>query len=129
VVDSSSRLRFANRAHFFAVAAEAMRRILVEAARRKKRLKHGGDYKRVDLDLIPMMSSDDPAVDVEAISDALDALENEDADKATLVKMRYFAGLTLEDSAAALGISLATAKRRWTVARAWLYDRLSNNDP
>lgn len=117
---------FANRAHFFAAAAEAMRRILVEAARRKNRIKHGGGRNRVDLDQVPILTQDTPAIDVVELSHALDALEREDATKAQLVKLRYFAGLTLEDTAAALGISLATAKRRWTVARAWLYDRLTS---
>lgn len=118
---------FANRAHFFAAAAEAIRRILVEAARRKQRIKHGGDRQRVDLDHVPIVAPALAETDLVALSDALDELEREDAEKAQLVKLRYFADLTLEEAAATLGISLATAKRRWTVARAWLYERISAN--
>lgn len=124
---SDSRPEFANRAHFFAAAAEAMRRILVEAARRKNRLKHGGGLQRVDLEQAPGVDAGELGGDLIALSDALDALEREDPDKARLVKLRYFAGLTLEDAAATLGISLATAKRRWVVARAWLYERISGS--
>jgi RNA polymerase sigma factor (TIGR02999 family) len=102
-----------SRGHFFAAAAESMRRILVDAARRKNRGKHGGGRRRVDL-------IDAPATSAE--------LPDEPA-KAELVKLRYFAGLALEEAADCQGISLATAKRRWAVARAWLYDALSPDDP
>jgi RNA polymerase sigma factor (TIGR02999 family) len=114
-------------AHFFAAAAEAMRRILVEAARRKGREKHGGGRRRVALE-----DAADPngrAGDLLALDDALAALAREDPAKADLVKLRYFAGLTLEEAAACRGISLATAKRHWAVARAWLYDALRADDP
>src|SRR5262245_13530802 len=116
------------RGHFFAAAAEAMRRILVEAARRKGRERHGGGRRRVALDDAPP----DPngrADDLLALDDALAALAAEDPAKAELVKLRYFAGLTLEEAAACRGISLATAKRHWAVARAWLYDALRPDDP
>jgi RNA polymerase sigma factor (TIGR02999 family) len=116
------------RGHFFAAAAEAMRRILVEAARRKGRERHGGGRRRVALGDAPA----DPngrADDMLALDDALAALAREDPAKAELVKLRYFAGLTLEEAAACRGISLATAKRHWAVARAWLYDALRPDDP
>jgi len=116
-----------SRGHFFAAAAEAMRRILVEAARRKQRVKHGGGRKRIDLDEVPSAADDRPD-ELLALDDALSALAREDPAKAALVQLRYFAGLTLEEVAACQGISLATAKRRWVVARAWLYDALSVGD-
>jgi RNA polymerase sigma factor (TIGR02999 family) len=113
-----------SRGHFFAAAAEAMRRILVEAARRKGRDKRGGDRHRVDLDDIagdPVRGSED----VLALDEALDRLAKVEPEKALLVNLRYFAGFTLEEAAQIQGISIATAKRRWAVARAWLYDALS----
>ena len=112
-----------NRGHFFAAAAEAMRRILVEAARRKGRLKRGGNYQKCDLDIVaPAVGRDDSIV--LAVDEALTQLGREDAVKAELVKLRYFAGLTLAESAAALGISTATADRYWRYARAWLAEKL-----
>ena len=116
------------RGHFFAAAAEAMRRILVEAARRKGRQKHGGDHRRVNLDDVAA-ATDDPADDLVALSEALDRLAAEDPAKAELVKLKHFAGLTFEEVAACQGISLATAKRRWQVARAWLFDALISEPP
>ena len=114
---------FANRAHFFAAAAEAMRRILIENARRKRRDKRGGDRQRVDLDAVaPDVSG--PTLDVLALDEALGQLAAEDARKASLVRLRYFAGLSLEVAAECLGVSRATASREWAYARAWLYDRL-----
>ena len=114
------------RGHFFAAAAEAMRRILVEAARRKGRLKHGGNRARVDLDETVAPVPDD---DLIALDEALAALGREEPEKAELVKLRYFAGLILEEAAECQGVSLATAKRRWAVARAWLYDAMSGDSP
>lgn len=114
---------WANRAHFFAAAAEAMRRILIESARRKQALRRGGGLQRVDVDDVEIPApADDP--ELLAVDEALAELEQLAPDKATLVKLRYFAGFTLEESAAALGISLATAKRQWTYARAWLFRAL-----
>jgi RNA polymerase sigma factor (TIGR02999 family) len=115
--------RFEGRGHFFAAAAEAMRRILVDNARRKRRLRRGGDRRRLILEDIeaPAESRCD---DLEALSEALDALASEDGPKAELVKLRFFAGLSIEEAAACLGISRATAVRHWAYARAWLYDRL-----
>ena len=112
-----------SRAHFFAAAAEAMRRILIENARRKRRLKHGGDQKRVELEEYDL-AGPEPDDDLLAMDEALSELEREEPVKAELVKLRYFAGLTLEEAAAAMDISRATAARYWTYARAWLYDRM-----
>ncbi len=109
-----------NRAHFFAAAAEAMRRILVDRARRRQALRRGGQSERVSLDALEIAS---PADDdqVLAIHEALDALEQHDAVKAQVVKLRYFAGLTIQETATALDIAPMTAKRHWAYARAWLY--------
>lgn len=115
-----------NRRHFFAAAAEAMRRILVERARRKRRVRHGGGRLRVELDAndIPL---DDPAVDLLALDEVLDRLAAEDPPKAELVKLRFFAGLSEQEAADVLGISRATAARHWAYARAWLFDRLRDD--
>lgn len=112
-----------NRRHFFAAAAEAMRRILVERARRKRRLRHGGDRRRVEIeaDELPI---EEPPVDLLALDEALEHLAAEDATKAELVKLRFFAGLSEQEAAEVLGISRATAARHWAYARAWLFDQL-----
>ncbi len=114
-----------NRGHFFAAAAEAMRRILVEKARRKRRTRHGGGLRRVDLDQATPGGDDDAAGDLLALHEALDQLANEEPVAAEVVKLRYFAGLTAEQTASALDISLRTANRHWAYARAWLYRRLN----
>jgi RNA polymerase sigma factor (TIGR02999 family) len=108
------------RAHFFGAAAEAMRRILIENARRKKALRHGGGQARVDTAEIDVAA---PASDEQmlAINEALDKLAALDKEKAELVKLRYFAGMTIEEAAGVLRISEATAKRWWVYARAWLH--------
>lgn len=118
---------WANRRHFFAAAAEAMRRILVERARRRDRLRHGGGRERVELDEADL-AIEDPPEDLLALDAALQELERSDPRKAELVKLRYFAGLSEEAAAAALGISRATASRWWTFARAWLYERVRTTD-
>ena len=111
---------FRNRAHFFAAAADAMRRILVESARRKKRIKHGGEYERVDVDAVeialPM-----PADELIALDEALDRLTEVDPRAADVVKLCYFTGMTQEQAAKELGVSLRTAERLWEYARAWLF--------
>jgi RNA polymerase sigma factor (TIGR02999 family) len=114
------------RGHFFAAAAEAMRRILVDRARERTSRKRGGNLRRVELDAGALVADvDDPAADdLLALNDALQELELEDPAKARLVKLRYFAGLSIRDAAIALGISSATAKRHWIYARSWLYGRL-----
>lgn len=109
-----------SRGHFFAAAAEAMRRILVENARRKKRLKHGGDQQRIDLEGAEP-AVDGPCDDLIALDEALGKLAQRDKVKAELVKLRFFAGLTNEQAAAALGISHNTADRYWAYARSWLH--------
>ena len=108
------------RAHFFGAAAEAMRRILVESARRKQRLRHGGQLDRVDLDAVelPLPMPDD---DLLALDEALDRLAMVDTRAAEVVKLCFFVGLTQEQAAQELGISLATAERLWSFARAWLF--------
>ena len=113
-----------NRGHFFAAAAESMRRILVEKARRKRRVRHGGGLDRIDLDRAACVG-DDASGDLLALHEALDRLAAEEPVVAEVVKLRYFAGLTTEQAALALGISLRTANRHWAFARAWLYQRLN----
>jgi RNA polymerase sigma factor (TIGR02999 family) len=109
-----------NRAHFFSAAAEAMRRILIERARQKQTAKNGGDCQRLRLPESRLVA---PAEDDDllAVHSALDKLAIHDRDKAELVKLRYFAGMTIQEAAQVLGISERTAKRHWTYARAWLY--------
>ena len=108
-----------SRGHFFAAAAQAMRRILVENARRKQTRKHGGDRRRADLDLDAVVAPE-PKMDLLALDAALDRLAERDPQKARLVELRYFAGLTGNQAAAVLGISPSSADRQWTFTRAWL---------
>jgi RNA polymerase sigma factor (TIGR02999 family) len=123
LVDQDRIQRWDSRGHFFAAAAEAMRRILVDKARRKRTDKHGGKHQRQDLDELEMVAPA-PSEDLLALDEALTRLAAEDPAKAELVKLRYFAGLSIEESARALGISSATAKRRWAFARAWLFHQI-----
>jgi len=111
------------RRQFFAAAAEAMRRILVDSARRKQRLRHGGGREREDLDESCLVVKP-PADDLLALNEALDKLAESDKAKAELVKLRYFAGLPLKQAADILGISRATADRQWSYARSWLYRQI-----
>jgi RNA polymerase sigma factor (TIGR02999 family) len=119
---------FDGRGHFFAAAAEAMRRILVDNARRKRAEKRGGGLHRHDAAELPI-AAPEPADDLVALDEALDRLAAADPQKAELVKLRYFAGLTIEQAAAALDISPATAKRHWAYARAWLYRQVAGENP
>ena len=115
----SDQQSWQNRAHFFAAAAEAMRRILVDHARRKKSLKRGGDLEREELhDSILVLAA--PPDELLAVHEALDQLAREDPPAAELVKLRYFLGMTMQESAAALGMAPRTAELLWTYARAWL---------
>ena len=120
------------RGHFFAAAAEAMRRILIEQARRKKRIKHGGGRRKLQLDegldVAAPEDCEDFAAELVALDAALEKFAAEDPAKAELVKLRYFAGLTAEQAAAVLGISRATAARHWTYARAWLYHAMAQGE-
>jgi len=118
---------WANRAHFFAAAAEAMRRILIDNARRKRAVRHGGELKKISasetgFDVAATAESDDEML---LVNDALDALAAHDPRKAELVKQKYFIGLTLEEAADALGISHRTAKRDWAYAQAWLFNEVA----
>jgi RNA polymerase sigma factor (TIGR02999 family) len=126
LVDDDQDRRWNSRGHFFAAAAEAMRRILVESARRKRRLKHGGGQGRVDLEGVVSLVPDGPAEELLALDRALGELAAVAPERAAIVQLRYFAGLSWEEIASCQGISLATAKRRWLVARAWLYSMLSD---
>jgi RNA polymerase sigma factor (TIGR02999 family) len=110
--------------HFFTAAAEAMRRILIENARRKQRLKHGADRHKVDID-DSEIAIEGHSTDLITLDEALTKLAEEDSVVADLVKMRYFAGLTIEQAAAVLGISRRTADRYWAYARAWLYQEIT----
>jgi RNA polymerase sigma factor (TIGR02999 family) len=112
------------RGHFFAAAAEAMRRILVENARHKRSLKQGGDRVRREFDEV-QPAAPEPVEDLLALDEALDKLAIKDPQKAELVKLRYFAGMTIEEASAVLGISAATAKRHWAYTRAWLYQEIT----
>ena len=115
---------WSGRTHFFAAAAEAMRRILIENARRKQRLKRGGARQKVDLDNVSIVI-EGPSDDIVALDEALTKLALEDPVKAGLVKLRYFAGLTIEQAAGILNISRATADRYWSYSRAWLFDEIN----
>jgi RNA polymerase sigma factor (TIGR02999 family) len=116
------------RGHFFAAAAEAMRRILVENARRKQRIKRGGGQQRISLAAAESMVQAPPE-ELVALDEAIVRLTAHDPVKAEVVNLRFFAGLTMPEVALALNISLATAERYWTYARTWLYAELSNMDP
>ena len=113
-----------SRGHFFAAAAEAMRRILIEQARRKKAEKRGGQWKRVALDHAQAVAAASPD-ELLALDEALDQLQQHDPVAGQLVQLRYFAGLSVEQAAETLGVSVATAYRHWTFARAWLHSQLA----
>ena len=127
LVGTSDGDRWDHRGHFFAAAAEAMRRILVEAARRKKAAKHGGGLHRHDANDLPIVA---PPVDDDlvALDEALTRLAQVEPQKAELVKLRYFVGLTIEETADALGISPATAKRHWAYSKAWLLQAMGGGE-
>jgi RNA polymerase sigma factor (TIGR02999 family) len=116
-----------HRGHFYAAAAEAMRRILVEHARRKKRHKHGGQRRRIDLEVAESLVGE-TSEDLPALDEALTRLTAHDPAKADVVKLRFFAGLTMPEIAQTLGLSLATVERYWTYARLWLYAELTDQD-
>jgi RNA polymerase sigma factor (TIGR02999 family) len=125
LVDVEKAQQWNSRGHFFAAAAEAMRRILVDQARRKRRPKHGGDRQRVELDEACSLA-DDGAEQVLLVNDAVDKLAQESPDKAAFVKLRFFAGLSAQEAAEALGISRATADRYWSYAKVFIYCALQD---
>jgi RNA polymerase sigma factor (TIGR02999 family) len=128
LVDVEKAQHWDSRGHFFAAAAEAMRRILVENVRRRRSEKHGGRARRIDFEEAQSLA-EPPADDLLALDEALDQLAAEDPVKAELVKLRCFAGLSHQDAARALGISRATADRYWAYAKSWLYCKLYDPDP
>lgn len=123
LVDSTSVLNWNSRGHFFAAAAEAMRRILINRARDKKRQKRDGHRERIDLDQL-VVALDAPAEELLELDEAINQLADKDLLSAKLVKLRFFAGLTQKDAADALGLTRRQADRHWAYARAWLFDRL-----
>jgi RNA polymerase sigma factor (TIGR02999 family) len=124
LVDGDGELRWNSRGHFFGAAAEAMRRILIESARRKQQPARGGDCQRISLDTMHI-AENAPSEELLALDDALRRLEDQDPLAAKLVKLRYFVGMTMSEAAEALDISLRTAERNWTYARTWLHRDLS----
>jgi RNA polymerase sigma factor (TIGR02999 family) len=138
LVDQDQPQQFDGRGHFFAAAAEAMRRILVERARRRQRVRHGGGRQRVDLDhldaaqlTVEQDNADELglAEQLLALDEALVRLAASEPQVADVVKLRYFAGLTADQAADALGISVRTVNRHWAYARAWLYQQLGEQQP
>ncbi len=127
LVDAPESRHWNSRGHFFMAAAEAMRRILVESARRKQRAKHGGDRQRIDLDQLDL-AADQTSEELLALDKALEGLAAEEPACAEIVKLRYFAGLTIEEAAAARGISVRTANRDWAFAKAWLHQDLRGSE-
>jgi RNA polymerase sigma factor (TIGR02999 family) len=127
LVGSKNLQAWDGRGHFFAAAAEAMRRILINRARDKERLKREGRSRRVDLEHVEV-AVNAPSDELLAIDDALERLAQESPECARVVKLRFFAGLSIEETAAAAGISASTVKRHWLYARAWLFDALDSDD-
>jgi len=127
LVDGAGSQRWDGRGHFFAAAAEAMRRILVESARRKKRLKHGGEFQRASADELDVVI-EAPVEEILAVDEALDRLAASDGQAAQVVKLHFFAGLTLDETGRLMGISSRTAYRDWAFARAWLAKHLDPGD-
>ena len=123
--DPEQQPEWSGRAHFFAAAAEAMRRILIDRARRKARVRHGSRLERVDLEHVTQ-AAQDPDDTVIALNDAIERLARESPQKAEIVKLRYFVGMEHAEVARALGISEATVRRHWVYARSWLYADLSS---
>jgi RNA polymerase sigma factor (TIGR02999 family) len=127
LLDTDQPAHWSGRGHFFAAAAEAMRRILIDNARRKRRPKHGGGRQRVELDEA-LSLAEPPSYDLLALDEALSRLAAREPRKAELVKLRFFAGLTAAEAAQVLGISTATAERYWAYARIWLFAELNEPD-
>jgi RNA polymerase sigma factor (TIGR02999 family) len=119
-------IKWNGRAHFFGAAAEAMRRILIDSARRKRALRHGGDQRRIDIQDIEVAAIEKED-ELLAMNEALEEFAAVDKQKAELVKLRYFVGLNIDEAAAILGVSVPTANRWWVFARAWLYEKIQSN--
>jgi len=122
----SENIQWNGRAHFFGAAAEAMRRILIDNARRKRTLRHGGGQQRVDIAEVDVRAAEKED-ELLAINDTLDEYAAVDKQKAELVKLRYFVGLSIEEAADILGVSVPTANRWWTFSRAWLYQKIQGD--
>ena len=120
---NDANAQFANRAHFFAAAAEAMRRILIDRARRKGAEKRGGDWQRIDLEKVEIATEADDDT-LLLVNEALEKLAKEDANAAEIAKLRFFGGLTLEEAAQTMGVTERTANRYWAFARVWLFDEM-----
>ncbi len=127
MVDVDKAQRWNSRGHFFAAASEAMRRILVENARRKQRIKHGGEFERVEIEIADLPTGMAPE-ELIALHEALLKLEQQDPVKARLVTLRYFGGMTIEQASEVLGISRVTAHRYWTYSRAFLHQQINDAD-
>ena len=127
LVDVEAAPHWNGRGHFFGAAAEAMRRILLNRARDRRRLKRGREFNRVDLENVEL-AVDAPPDNLLEIDEAIARLANENPECAEVVKLRFFAGLSIDEAAAAVGISASTAKRHWAYARAWLFDALRPDD-
>ena len=123
LVDGDPEKQWHGKSHFFGAAAEAMRRILIEHARRKRAEKHGGKMKRIGLEFLPPQDAPDKT-DLLALDEALTKFEEQWPDKAQLVKLRFFVGMSVQEAADSLGISLSSAERSWVFARAWLHSRI-----
>jgi RNA polymerase sigma factor (TIGR02999 family) len=123
LVGTDTAPQWNGRGHFFAAAAEAMRQLLIERARQKKRIRHGGGRQRIDLDMQLCISADGDDT-LLSINDALERLAAKEPEPAQVVKLRYFGGLTIEETAAAMNVSVRTVNRQWSYARAWLYRQL-----
>ena len=122
----ANQSKFANRAHFFSAAAEAMRRILIDRARRKLTARHGGGFERVDLEDQDLVAPDADR-QLLAVHEVLDNLASQHPAQAEVVKLRYFAGMTNEEIAQVLGVSVATVKNYWTFARSWIFHEIRNS--
>lgn len=127
LVDSDPQKNWNGKSHFFGAAAEAMRRIIIEHARRKRSEKHGGKMKRIGLEFVPPNDPDDK-IDLLALDEVLKQFEEKWPDKAQIVKLRYFVGMTVQEVADSLGISLSSAERSWVFARAWLHARMTESE-
>lgn len=127
LVGSAGSQNWSSRGHFFAAAAISMRRILIENARKKQRVRHGGGRKRVDLDVVNVADPENYEF-LDALDQAIDGLAEENPTAAQVVNLRYFAGLTIEQTAKSLNVSVRTANRHWAYARAWIYQRISDEE-